>query len=179
MLSEETVSPLPREEAPRRARGTPPDPERRRALKIAAAILGTVGTMLVVPLAGMLLSPLLRRPRSVEVPIGPVERYRGTDPLPATYTFRQRQGWLEREVTRGVYVIATPGAAPAVLSARCTHLGCGVQWDSASKQFRCPCHGGCFDREGRPIAGPPPRPLARLASTIRDGVLYVEEAAEV
>jgi Rieske Fe-S protein len=179
MLSEETVSPAPHENVPRVAPGLPSNPERRRALQGAAAILGAIGAVLAVPLAGMLLSPLLRRTRSVQVPIGPVARFCGVEPMPVTLTFRQRQGWLEREVSRGVYVIATPGGQPAVLSARCTHLGCGVRWDPAGKQFRCPCHGGCFDREGRPVAGPPPRPLARLASIVRDGVLYVEEPAEV
>ncbi len=145
----------------------------------AAAILGAVGALLAVPLTGMLLSPVLRRTRSVPVPIGPVERFQGPDPVPADYTFRQRQAWLEREVTRGVYVVTSAGGIPTVLSVNCTHLGCRVQWDAAAQQFRCPCHGGCFDREGRRVAGPPPRPLARLASSVRDGILYVEEPAEV
>lgn len=180
MLSEETVSPVVREEAPPTPAGLPPDPARRRALQGAAvAILGAVGALLAVPLAGMLLSPVLRRTRSVSVPIGPCERYRGPDPVPATYTFRQRQGWLERDVTRGVYVITTSAGVPVVLSAKCTHLGCQVQWEASVQQFRCPCHGGCFDREGQRVAGPPPRPLARLASAVRDGILYVEEPSEV
>jgi Rieske Fe-S protein len=180
MLSEETVSPVGRKEAQRAPAGRPPDPERRRILKGAAfAILGAAGTLLAVPLAGMLLSPVRRKTRSLLVPIGPVERYEGPEPVSATYTFRQRQAWLERDVTRGVYVITTPTGEPAVLSARCTHLGCQVQWQASAQQFRCPCHGGCFDREGRRVAGPPPRPLVRLASSVRDGILYVEEPAEV
>jgi Rieske Fe-S protein len=179
MLSEEAVSPIARNGGPNAAPGSPPDPERRRALKAAAAILGAVGALLVVPLAGMVLSPLMRKTRSISVAIGPVERFRGGEPVAATYSFRQRQGWLEREVTRAVYVIAASGDEPAVLSARCTHLGCQVQWDPSGKQFRCPCHGGRFDAQGQCVAGPPPRPLVRLASSVRNRILYVEEPMEV
>jgi Rieske Fe-S protein len=179
MLSEETVSPVARNGAASDASQPSPDPERRRALKAAAVILGAVGTLLAVPLAGMLLSPVLRKTRSIPVPIGPVDRFHGGEPVAATYRFRQRQGWVEREVSREVYVIATPSGEPAVLSNRCTHLGCQVQWDPAGKQFRCPCHGGRFDVQGRCVAGPPPRPLARLASRVLDGVLYVDEPSEV
>ncbi len=45
-------------------------------------------------------------------------------------------------------------------SLRCTHMGCPVGIDGAG--FRCPCHAGQYDRDGRPIAGPPPRPLEPL-----------------
>lgn len=48
------------------------------------------------------------------------------------------------------------------LSLICTHLGCTVQWNSAKKQFHCPCHDGEFDEFGYVIAGPPPLPLERL-----------------
>jgi len=45
------------------------------------------------------------------------------------------------------------------LSATCSHLGCRVRWDAPRKQFLCPCHGGTYDRDGKVVAGPPPRGL--------------------
>jgi cytochrome b6-f complex iron-sulfur subunit len=46
------------------------------------------------------------------------------------------------------------------LSAKCTHLGCTVQYESAKKRIFCACHGGTYDPEtGRNVAGPPPKPL--------------------
>jgi Rieske Fe-S protein len=49
-----------------------------------------------------------------------------------------------------------------------------VNWDAGSQCFYCPCHGGIFDREGVPMAGPPPEPLYRYTTRVRDGVLEID-----
>lgn len=55
----------------------------------------------------------------------------------------------------------------------CTHLLCPVIPQAEFGQLHCPCHEGHFDlATGRPIAGPPQRPLARITLEIRDGTLY-------
>ena len=48
------------------------------------------------------------------------------------------------------------------LFARCTHLGCTVNWFPGLKIFKCPCHGSQFYSNGVNFAGPAPRPLDRL-----------------
>jgi isorenieratene synthase len=58
------------------------------------------------------------------------------------------------------------------LDGRCTHMGCPVALDGDAG-FRCPCHGGRFDGEGRPTAGPPTAPLARLDVSEAHGELIV------
>jgi len=60
------------------------------------------------------------------------------------------------------------------LSAVCTHLRCGVSWDKEMGQILCPCHGGAFDANGNVLRGPPPRPLARYSTEIKDGTLYIK-----
>jgi Rieske Fe-S protein len=50
----------------------------------------------------------------------------------------------------------------------CTHMGCVVRWTDELGAYRCVCHDGRFDAEGRPIQGFPSRPLARL-SVRREG----------
>lgn len=59
-------------------------------------------------------------------------------------------------------------------SSTCPHLGCAVSWDALSRRFKCACHGGAFDRDGKVIAGPPPSPLARLPWKLENGLLKVE-----
>ena len=46
-----------------------------------------------------------------------------------------------------------------VLSARCTHLGCFVTWNTAERSWDCPCHGSRFDVDGQVIQGPAVRDL--------------------
>jgi Rieske Fe-S protein len=48
----------------------------------------------------------------------------------------------------------------------CTHMGCIVRWDGESNGFKCPCHGGAFDADGQPDAGPPLSSLRQLPVTI-------------
>lgn len=55
----------------------------------------------------------------------------------------------------------------------CTHLACAVIPQPERGQLRCPCHNASFEiNEGRPIAGPPRRPLPRITLQVRDGVIY-------
>ena len=54
---------------------------------------------------------------------------------------------------------------------RCTHMGCPVAPDDETGGFRCPCHGGRFDADGKPTAGPPKAPLVRLAVDTSNGRL--------
>jgi Rieske Fe-S protein len=56
---------------------------------------------------------------------------------------------------------------------QCTHLLCPVIPEPENNVIHCPCHEGYFDLEsGRPIAGPPNRPLARVLLEVRDGKVY-------
>lgn len=56
---------------------------------------------------------------------------------------------------------------------KCTHLLCPVLPDVQAGRLKCPCHHGYFDlATGRPLAGPPRRPLVRISLEIRDGSIY-------
>ncbi len=58
-------------------------------------------------------------------------------------------------------------------SQKCTHLSCAVIPDVDKGVIRCPCHEGVFDlATGQNIAGPPPRPLPRIALSARGDDIY-------
>lgn len=56
---------------------------------------------------------------------------------------------------------------------KCTHLSCPVIPRPEEGRFYCPCHEGSFDLlTGRPLAGPPRRPLPRITLEVRDGTVF-------
>ena len=58
-------------------------------------------------------------------------------------------------------------------SSQCTHLQCPVLPEIEHRRLHCPCHAGYFDmNSGRPIAGPPRRPLPRISLEVRSGTIY-------
>jgi Rieske Fe-S protein len=46
------------------------------------------------------------------------------------------------------------------LSEACTHLGCGVRWNSFEQCWDCPCHGSQFAPDGAALNAPAVKPLA-------------------
>ena len=58
-------------------------------------------------------------------------------------------------------------------SQKCTHLACAVTPRLEENQLHCPCHNGYFDMTtGRPLAGPPRRPLPRITLRIQGDAVY-------
>jgi glycine/D-amino acid oxidase-like deaminating enzyme/nitrite reductase/ring-hydroxylating ferredoxin subunit len=49
-------------------------------------------------------------------------------------------------------------------SARCTHVGCHVHWNSLERCWDCPCHGSHFAIDGTALNGPAVSPLAPAGS---------------
>jgi nitrite reductase/ring-hydroxylating ferredoxin subunit len=59
------------------------------------------------------------------------------------------------------------------ISSRCVHVGCPVRYVAAARSFVCPCHGGVYDFRGIRVGGPPPRPLDRFYTIVREGLVLV------
>ena len=58
-------------------------------------------------------------------------------------------------------------------SQECTHLSCAVVPRVEEGVIRCPCHEGLFDlASGRPIAGPPRRPLSIVRLEVRGNEIF-------
>jgi Rieske Fe-S protein len=62
---------------------------------------------------------------------------------------------------------------------KCTHLACAVRPMIDRQMIHCPCHEGYFDlHTGRPIAGPPRRPLPRVTLEVRGSDIYATGVEE-
>ncbi|MFO0630054.1 MAG: Rieske (2Fe-2S) protein [Polyangiales bacterium] len=140
----------------------PPGPTRRDAL-LDAAIAATatcVGVMAAWP-AARSLSPAAVPPEGRGV-VGARRDF-----APGTAVTRAL-GALP------VLVTASPDGVLRAFDARCTHLGCAVGFDPASREIACACHGGRFALDGRVLAGPPPAPLRALRVEVVGDDVFVE-----
>jgi cytochrome b6-f complex iron-sulfur subunit len=76
-----------------------------------------------------------------------------------------------------VIIVHTKTGQFKAFSARCTHLGCIVQFKSeGTPHFACNCHGSQFDINGNNIAGPAPRPLVPFKATVDKTSIIVSKA---
>jgi len=62
---------------------------------------------------------------------------------------------------------------------KCTHLSCAVTPRLDEGVLHCPCHEGTFEpASGRPLAGPPRRPLPRVHLELRGSDIYATGVEE-
>ena len=93
--------------------------------------------------------------RLADVPIGAVRTFRYPGPENACLLLRTEEKTL------------------VAYGQECTHLSCAVVPRRDRGELHCPCHVGTFDlATGRPIAGPPRRPLPRIVLEVRGGIIY-------
>jgi Rieske Fe-S protein len=151
-----------------------PDSGRRRFLSRAiTAIQAVIGGALAVVLGGAAAAPAFRTRQVNWWPATAVDDLPDDEPTPVTIRVTREDGYAQ-VVDRQVVFLVKRGSGVTALSSTCTHLGCRVSWDADSETLRCPCHGGVFDRTGAVKAGPPPAPLATIATRIEDDQVLVQ-----
>lgn len=139
---------------------------RRDFIKLTTgAIGGVIAAGVGIPSIGYLLAPALRETTSdkpvtianlANVPVG--------IPYPFSFTVTQVNGWERTASVFGGFILRKSESPQdlLVLSSRCTHLSCRVNWNEDAQGFVCPCHDAMFDKEGKVLQGPPPEPLGRF-----------------
>jgi menaquinol-cytochrome c reductase iron-sulfur subunit len=158
-----------------------PMPARRRFLSWTVAILGTfVGVALGIPIIGYAISPALRREGQQWANAGSLDSLTVGQPTKVDYQLQRQDGWIQTTSLRSAWVVRQADGSLVVFDPRCTHLGCPYSWDTVTKRFLCPCHGGVFAADGTVLAGPPPRPLDRYQGRVENNdVMILEEAPSV
>ena len=140
---------------------TPADGNRRRFCQVAIGGTAVVSAAAV----GYPIVAFLRLPKS----LGPLELME----VPLEELVEGYAYWGEH---RGIQVVVVKlGDDIRAFDGTCTHLGCIVQWDSASRSFKCPCHNAVFDDLGNPIAGPVNMPLRRVEFVVEEDVLKIRD----
>ncbi len=59
-------------------------------------------------------------------------------------------------------VYRDPSGRVVLLSPRCSHMGCTVDWNDADKTWDCPCHGSRYGISGEVIRGPATKGLSKV-----------------
>jgi Rieske Fe-S protein len=155
--------------------GSDSDVGRRKFLEIGIyAITGIIAMVSTAALALFTIGPSFRKKRSrwVEVKLKNPQSERATFTR-VVLEYETKDGWLTGKARRLAYVKRERGGQIVAISAGCTHLGCIVTWDEAEKLFKCPCHDGRFDVDGKVISGPPPAPLKRHKTRIDNGKVFL------
>lgn len=148
---------------------------RRRFLSLVLlGAAGSAGVALGIPFLGYLLGPLIKPARPAWRDVGAVDSFRVGETVGITYMDPFTVAWSGKETTEKAWVRRSGDSDFIAFSVHCTHLGCPVTWEPDAELFLCPCHGGVFDARGEVAGGPPPRPLWRLKTRIRQGRVEVE-----
>jgi Rieske Fe-S protein len=143
----------------------------RRAIQI---ILGGVASVVGVIAGGAVVGPGLERQQESWIPAARLRDLPDDVPTAVTVRVTRQDGYYEATDQQVVFLIKSDEGQVRALSTTCTHLGCRVSYDAASKTIKCPCHGGVYSPEGQVIAGPPPRPLPELAARVDGAQVFVQ-----
>jgi menaquinol-cytochrome c reductase iron-sulfur subunit len=129
------------------------------------AIGGVVGAAVVVPAATMAIAPAFHTGSYYDVDLGPVANFPEDAQNPFHVVTFESVPHDTTGIGRRIAFVRNDGNSSfTALSNTCMHVGCPVR--NFGNAFGCPCHGGQYDGEGRPTAGPPVRPLNRYETRV-------------
>ena len=139
---------------------------RRTFLKIGAGSVAATAASTLAPKAVAAANPVDTSKTNLPYPTKPVAQVgRMTVNAPVSFTYPDASSpctaiKLGSRVPGGV----GPEGDIVAYSSMCTHMGCPVTYDAATKVFKCPCHFSMFDAEkaGQMIAGQATENLPRV-----------------
>jgi menaquinol-cytochrome c reductase iron-sulfur subunit len=154
---------------------------RRRFMTGTAHTAGAIAAAaFTLPALGFVLAPVFEATADTWQEVGPVSRFSGNDYQPEVITIASGIGEAGASLAYvRLHNQAIDGPVKdqydhvVALSSRCAHVGCPVRYVAAARSFVCPCHGGVYDFRGLRTGGPPPRPLDRFYTLIRDDKVLI------
>ncbi len=154
---------------------SPQELSRRQFLSRITIGAGVVGAILIgAPSLGFLFSPLIRKPPLVWRDVGAVDKFKVGETVIVDYLDPSPLPWAGVSARSAAWLRRAGQNDFIAFSVNCTHLGCPVRWLPDAQLFLCPCHGGVYDHNGVPVAGPPPRPLAHYPVRVQNGQVQIQ-----
>ena len=140
---------------------------RRRLMEGGGQAAGAIAVLsFTLPALGFAIGPIFKATPVRWETVGTVDQFPENNYIPVILTVEPNIGQVGKTTAyvrkRNPAIDTSPYDANTqfiALSDRCAHLGCPVRWVDAAERFICPCHGGVYDLLGRPVGGPPVRPL--------------------
>ena len=149
---------------------------RRRFMTGTAATAGAIaGAAITLPALGFAIAPVFHRASASWQDVGDLAQFKTSDYRPVVITIESGVGGAGRSIA---YVRRHDAGVDGpvkdrydeivAISSRCVHVGCPVRYVGPARSFVCPCHGGVYDFRGIRVGGPPPRPLDRFYTLVRN-----------
>ena len=150
---------------------------RRRFVALGANTAGAAAAAaFALPALGFAIAPVFQRESANWQPLGAWKDFSDREYRPVVIRIASGIGEAGRSlayVRRRNRAIDGPPKdrydRVVAISSRCAHVGCPVNYVAAARSFVCPCHGGVYDFRGLRVGGPPPRPLDRFYTLVRNG----------
>jgi len=148
-------------------------PSDRRAFIKTTVLCSGAAILTGFPLVSYFVAPALKKATGKWVDFGAVEDLMPGSTEMLTFEFMVKDGWQVLPQRGFVWAKTNKDHNITVFSSTCTHLACNVIWQEETSEFVCPCHSGRFDSNGKPLAGPPTKPLSMLEHKIEEDNLLV------
>lgn len=154
---------------------------RRRLMTGTAGAAGAIAAAaFTLPALGFAIAPVFQDSTDTWQEVGPLSRYTETDYVSEVITIEPGIGeagnslaYIRKHNPTIDGPVKDQYDRVIAISSRCVHVGCPVRYVAAALSFVCPCHGGVYNFRGIRVGGPPPRPLDRFYTLIREGLVYV------
>jgi menaquinol-cytochrome c reductase iron-sulfur subunit len=158
---------------PPQAESTPQGTRRSFFSWMIGIATSVIGLGLAIPLAGYVISPAMKRRKTLWAEVGPTDSLQAGEPEELEFASTSKDGWRTDTAKKAIWAVKQPAGDIVVFSPICPHLGCGFRWEGGDHKFHCPCHGSVYDVTGKVVAGPAPRSLDVLPSKVEQGKLSV------
>ncbi len=142
---------------------------------IVWGIGGLISAAMAIPAVAYIIGPALQQDTAQNwIRLGATSKVELGIPTLFKAKVQRQTGWIMNEEELSVFVRTDNGRDFVAMSNICTHLGCRVRWIAERGEFFCPCHNGVFDKDGKVLAGPPPRPLDRYIVKVENDQLLIQ-----